>query len=116
MITAFRTACANVATGMAKNRPQIPHNPPQSNTATTMATGWRSTTSDSSRGARNATSAVAPRRLRVLVVEDEAAQRDLIADALGRAGHDVRRAGSVDGALEAIDDAARSDLLDSLLS
>jgi two-component system NtrC family response regulator len=45
-------------------------------------------------------------RATILVVEDEAAQRDLIADALGRAGHDVRRAGSVDGALEAIDDAA----------
>jgi two-component system NtrC family response regulator len=40
---------------------------------------------------------------RVLVVEDETAQRDLIADILQRAGHDVTRAGSVDEALAALE-------------
>ncbi len=38
----------------------------------------------------------------VLVVEDEAAQRQLISDILGRAGFAVRAADSVDGALAAI--------------
>ena len=43
-------------------------------------------------------------RATILVVEDEAAQRELIADALERAGHAVRRAPSVDGALEALEE------------
>ncbi len=43
-------------------------------------------------------------RATILVVEDEAAQRDLIADALERAGHAVRRSPSVDGALAELED------------
>ncbi len=40
----------------------------------------------------------------VLLVEDEAAQRRLIADILGREGHEVREAGTVAEALAAIDE------------
>ena len=40
----------------------------------------------------------------VLLVEDEAAQRRLIADILAREGHEVREAGTVDEALAAIDE------------
>jgi two-component system NtrC family response regulator len=38
----------------------------------------------------------------VLLVEDEVAQRQLIAEILGREGHDVREAGTVDDALQLI--------------
>jgi DNA-binding NtrC family response regulator len=38
----------------------------------------------------------------VLLVEDEAAQRQLIAEILGREGHQIREAGTVDEALQAI--------------
>jgi len=38
----------------------------------------------------------------VLLVEDEVAQRQLIAEILGREGHEVREAGTVDEALQAI--------------
>jgi two-component system NtrC family response regulator len=38
----------------------------------------------------------------VLLVEDEAAQRQLIAEILGREGHEIREAGTVDEALQAI--------------
>jgi len=40
----------------------------------------------------------------VLLVEDEAAQRRLIADILGREGHEVREAGTVAEALAAVDE------------
>ena len=40
----------------------------------------------------------------VLLVEDEVAQRQLIAEILGREGHEVREAGTVDEALQAITD------------
>jgi len=40
----------------------------------------------------------------VLLVEDEAAQRRLIADILSREGHEVREAGTVDEALAALDE------------
>ena len=40
----------------------------------------------------------------VLLVEDEEAQRRLIADILAREGHEVREAGTVDEALAAIDE------------
>ena len=38
----------------------------------------------------------------VLLVEDEAAQRQLIAEILGREGHEIREAGTVDEALHAV--------------
>jgi CheY-like chemotaxis protein len=38
----------------------------------------------------------------VLLVEDEARQRELIAEILGREGHEIREAGTVDEALQAI--------------
>jgi two-component system NtrC family response regulator len=44
------------------------------------------------------------KRVSLLVVEDEAPQRRLIAEILERDGHGVRESGTVDGALEAIDE------------
>ena len=41
-------------------------------------------------------------RVSVLLVEDEAAQRKLIAEILGREGHEIREAGTVDEASQAI--------------
>jgi DNA-binding NtrC family response regulator len=40
----------------------------------------------------------------VLLVEDEVPQRELIAEILGREGHEVREAGTVDGAVKAIEE------------
>ena len=42
-------------------------------------------------------------RASVLIVEDEAPQRELIADILRREGHPVHEAGNVEEALQAID-------------
>jgi hypothetical protein len=47
---AFRMDCTTVASGMAKNTPQNPQRPPNTSTATIMAIGCRSTTSENSSG------------------------------------------------------------------